>query len=111
MNKPGLDEIADSHNPRVMQRARELWRDDGAPAGGPETYLDRARELIAIEINGHAATIPVDKLVKPGPYGEPIEEADIAIRNQGEFPTLTDQGEEPLFPQREDDDGEEKKKG
>lgn len=109
MDKPGLNEIADSHNPRVMQRARKLWHDDGEPAGGPETYLDRARELIAIEVNGHAATIPVDRLGKLGPYGEPIEEAEIAIHNQGEFPTLTDQGEEQLFPQSEDDGDDEEK--
>ena len=110
MDKPGLNEIADSHNPRVMQRARKLWHDDGEPAGGPDSYLDRARELIAIEINGHAATIPLAKAMgKLGPYGEPIEEAEIAIRNQGEFPTLTDQGEEPMFPQAEGDEDDEEK--
>lgn len=105
MAKPGLEEIADNHSPRVLQRAKKLWRDDGEPAGGPEGYLERARELIAIEVNGHAATIPLDKAMrKLGPYGEPIEEAEIAIRNQGEFPTLTDQGEEPMFPEREEEE-------
>ena len=104
MDKPGLEEIANSHSPRVMQRARKLCEEDGAPPERLEDYLDRARELIAIEVNGHAATIPVDKAVgNLGPYGEPVEDVETAIRNQGDFPTLTDQGEEPLFPETEHD--------
>lgn len=102
MDKPGLHEIADHHNPRVMQRAKALWQEDGSPADRLEDYVERARELIAIEINGATATIPLAKAMrKLGPHGEPIEEAEIAIGNQGEFPTLTDQGEEPMFPARE----------
>jgi hypothetical protein len=49
------------------------------------------------------ARIPVKDLPDPGskPYGEPVEPLE-AIKNQGEFPTLTDQGEEQLFPEEEE---------
>lgn len=85
---------------RLKARARELWKTDGAPPGKMDDYIERARELIAIETNGDIARIPVQKILQAGaqPYGQPIEPIE-AIRNQGEFPTLTDQGEEPLFPE------------
>jgi len=34
-----------------------------------------------------------------GPTGEPVEPL-IAVENAGEFPTLTDQGEEKAYPSR-----------
>lgn len=83
---------------RVRARAEALWREAGQPAGGAEAYLDEARELIAIEevqpptLNPEDAAEPV------------IEEASIQ-GNLGEFPTLTDQGEEQVFPSALDDDG------
>jgi hypothetical protein len=85
---------------RLKARAKELWKADGAPPGRMEAYVERARELIAIEANGDKARIPVKNLPDPGskPYGEPVEPLE-AIKNQGEFPTLTDQGEEQLFPE------------
>ena len=85
---------------RVRDRARTLWQDAGQPSGGAEAYLDEARELIAIE------EVPPPTL-DPEEAAEPvIEEASIQ-GNLGEFPTLTDQGEEQVFPtaQGEDDDG------
>ena len=83
----------DAWEARVLARARMLWTEAGEPEGGPEHYRDAARELVAIEESPKAATHPV----KDGaPDGEPM----IAIENQGEFPTLTDQGEEPIFPGR-----------
>ena len=84
----------DGHEQRVRRHAEALWRDAGEPAGGPERFLDRARELAAIEENYRSTLKPV---VVPGPYGEPVEE-NIALENEGEFPTLTDQGEEATFP-------------
>ncbi|MDF3075846.1 MAG: hypothetical protein K0S54_3513 [Alphaproteobacteria bacterium] len=88
---------------RLEARARELWKADGAPPGKMDDYVERARELIAIETNGDIARIPVKSLPDPStePYGEPVEPLE-AIKNQGEFPTLTDQGEEQLFPEDED---------
>lgn len=89
------------HDPRVLQRARLLCEQDRAPPEQFERYIDRARELMAIEAHPDVARIPVRKTIaEPGarPFGEPVEPIDEAIRNQGEFPTLTDQGEERLFP-------------
>lgn len=86
---------------KLMERARRLWQDDGAPPDKLDDYVERARELIANEANGDVARIPVKRtMVDPEarPFGEPVEPLEEAVRNQGEFPTLTDQGEEPLFP-------------
>jgi hypothetical protein len=88
---------------RLKARAKELWKADGAPPGKIDEYIERARELAAIEANGDVARIPVKDLPDPEsePYGEPVEPLE-AIKNQGEFPTLTDQGEEQLFPEEEE---------
>ena len=94
-----------SQDTKLMERARCLMKDDAAPPEKLEDYIERARELIAQEKNGDVARIPVQRtIVEPGarPFGEPVEPLDAAVRNLGEFPTLTDQGEEPLFPDEED---------
>jgi hypothetical protein len=98
---------------RTRERAEELWREAGSPAGGSDAYVGRARELIAIEDNPHLATKPVphDSETGPdnppaasdetsGPTGEPVEPLEEAVENEGEFPTLTDQGEEETAPHR-----------
>ena len=82
---------------RVRDRARKLWQDAGKPSGGPEHYLDEARELISIE-EVPPATLDPEEAAEPV-----IEEASIQ-GNLGEFPTLTDQGEEQVFPHEQDDD-------
>ena len=84
---------------RIRARADQLWRAAGEPGGGPDAYMDEARELLAI------AEVPPPTL-DPQEAAEPvIEEASIQ-GNLGEFPTLTDQGEEQVFPSaRPDDDG------
>jgi hypothetical protein len=51
-----------------------------------------ATELIAIEENQLLTLKPV------GRAGEPVEPR-LAVENAGEFPTLTDQGEETAYPQ------------
>jgi hypothetical protein len=88
---------------RIRERAEKLWRAAGSPARGAHAFLDEARELIAIEDNPKEGTQSRDKgYNKPGPWGEPIEEAEIALENEGEFPTTTDQGEQqnPQAPSR-----------
>lgn len=77
---------------RVAARARVLWADHGEPAEGPEHFLDMARELLAIGENPGATTKPVTD--PAAPEAEPL----LAVENQGEFPTLTDQGEEQTAP-------------
>ena len=97
---------------RVRARARSLWEQAGRPQGVMDDYLDRARELVAIEDNqkltqrplrpGEDAGAAGEPKLSPelaGPSGEPIEPAE-AVENAGEFPTLTDQGEEQIVPPR-----------
>ena len=54
-------------------------------------HWDKARELVAIEENQKLATKPVPRAEERS--GEPVEPIE-AVENAGEFPTLTDQGEE-----------------
>jgi hypothetical protein len=97
---------------RVEARARRLWEEAGRPASGPEAYVDRARELIAIEdhqletmrptgARGQEAVEddPIASDDALGPEGEPIEPLQ-SVENEGEFPTLTDQGEGEQVPRR-----------
>lgn len=97
---------------RVAERARSLWEQAGRPAVGPDDYLDRARELVAIEEHEKDTLKPTgarrqenvedDPILSDdviGPEGEPIEPT-LALENEGEFPTLTDQGEGDPVPRR-----------
>ncbi|MEJ8570460.1 DUF2934 domain-containing protein [Microbaculum marinum] len=83
---------------RIDARARHLWEQEGAPAGRQDEFRDMARELIAIEDNPHAAKKPLPRSGAEARQRdvEPIE----AVENQGEFPTLTDQGEGQAGPSR-----------
>jgi hypothetical protein len=58
-----------------------------------------ATELVAIEDNQNKTTLAPDQETL-GPTGEPIEPI-LAVENAGDFPTLTDQGEETTYPRRE----------
>jgi len=101
-----------SEDKRVAARARQLWEQAGRPAGGADNYIGRARELIAIEEHEKDTLKPTgvqaresvedDPLASDdvlGPEGEPIEPT-LAVENEGEFPTLTDQGEGQQVPRR-----------
>lgn len=82
----------------VRQRAVELWQQAGSPPSGPTAYEELAEELIAIEEAEGGPTLPVDPSY-PEEDIEPLE----AVENQGEFPTLTDQGEDNPYPLRPDE--------
>jgi hypothetical protein len=97
---------------RLRERAKHLWEHAGRPASGVDAYIDRARELIAIEQHQTDTLIPTGAQGKEaveddsiasddvlGPEGEPIEPLE-AVANEGEFPTLTDQGEGEQVPHR-----------
>lgn len=86
---------------RIRERARHLWEADGSPEGREDDYFEQARELIAIEDNPHGAKEPhpAESGSAPQTPVEPIE----AVENQGEFPTLTDQGEETTAPKPRDE--------
>jgi hypothetical protein len=88
----------DAWEARIHSRATDLWREAGQPAGGPEAYHDEAREILAIE------EVPPPTLAPASAARPVIEEASIQ-GNLGEFPTLTDQGEEQVFPDADNRDG------
>lgn len=91
---------------RIRAWAYRLWEEEGRPEGRESVHWERARELVAIEDNQKHTTVPVDEAVANlGPEGEPIEPAE-TLRNLGEFPTITDQGEfQPPRPQSREGDG------
>jgi hypothetical protein len=84
---------------RIRVRAYHLWEQEGRPEGRADAHWDQATELVAIEDNQRLATKPVAETANLGPTGEPVEPLGPA-RNLGEFPTLTDQGEERTLPQQ-----------
>lgn len=92
MSKPPS---SDERTAKIRERARHLWQEAGRPDAGAEAFEEEAAQLIAIEQAPHAGTIPLPASLNE-PEAEPIE----AIENQGEFPTLTDQGEESSGPVR-----------
>jgi hypothetical protein len=89
---------------RIRQKAYQLWEEEGRPEGREEAHWDLATELIAIEENHDLAVVPVPRADALGPSGEPIEPIE-AVENAGEFPTMTDQGEQS-FPARKTADAD-----
>ncbi|MDR4305970.1 DUF2934 domain-containing protein [Chelatococcus sambhunathii] len=91
--------------PKIRARARELWEAAGSPAGREDDYLERARELAAIESDPAAGLEPnplADGVVTPAERGTPVEEARLQ-ENLGEFPGLQrDQGDERQTPASDD---------
>lgn len=78
---------------RIALRARELWEQDGSPAGQEEEFLDRARTLIGMEESGGAGLLPNPMTLNERVPGVIVEEAAIQD-NYGESPgRMTDQGE------------------
>ncbi len=98
MNKQEFD----AWQKRIETRADELWERDGKPEGARDGYLEIAREQIAIAEN------PTSGQRDPKEAAKPVEESLVSVINQGEFPTMTDQGDEQLFP--DERDGEDRKK-
>ena len=83
---------------RIKDRAEALWKAEGSPEGPRDRFLEEARELIAIEEN------PDSGHLDPEEAAEPDVEPLLAAENQGEFPTLVDQGEEQTYPHPAEDD-------
>jgi len=69
---------------RIRERAHRLWIEEGRPEGRDKDHWELAKMIIAEE-DGQQSTRKRAELPQP----EPIE----AVKNQAEFPTLTDQGE------------------
>ena len=72
----------------IRTRAYQLWEEEGRPEGRADQHWFTARESLAVEENHETALLPLDT----GTDAEPIE----AVENAGEFPTLTDQGEQQI---------------
>lgn len=81
----------------IRARAYQLWEEEGRPEGRAEQHWFTAREALSVEENQDTTYRPIDST----PDVEPIE----AVENTGEFPALTDQGEQrtPRRPKREDE--------
>ena len=94
-----LDRDERDRERRIRERAYRLWQEEGCPEGRSDMHWDMAAELVAIEDNQMLATEPVRS---GGPMGEPIESI-VPAENTGEFPTMTDQGEERTFPKRREE--------
>lgn len=81
---------------RILEHAERLWRADGAPPGRLGDYLERARELRAIEDHPASALLPNPMTQHGGAIPateQPVEEAEL-MDNLGEFPgRFTDQGD------------------
>lgn len=91
--------------PALRERAKKLWEAAGSPVGAEDEYVERARELAAIEGSPEAGLEPnplADGDVSPADRGRPVEEAKLQ-ENLGEFPGLqTDQGDRDRTPERKD---------
>ena len=89
----------DDFESRVRARAHRLWLLLGRPPGGADDYYDEARELVAIKENAALARKPRPRAGAVGPSGEPIVSI-VPVENEGDVPTLTDQGEESTYPHK-----------
>ncbi len=83
--------MEDDLEQRIRERAFMLWLNEGQPEGRADDHWSLARELVAIEDGQMATTRPVSGEVA----GEPVEPLE-ALENTGEFPTMTDQGEQRI---------------
>lgn len=84
---------------RIRERAYQIWTEEGCPEGREDAHWEMAEELVAIEESQALATEPNPVAQEQGGVGEPVEPIE-AVENQGDFPTLTDQGEERTAPKR-----------
>jgi len=91
---------ASEHDLRMRARALHHWREDGSPMGQLDDYLERSRELQAIEDHPNAALLPNPMVLHHGDVApeQPVEEAEL-MENLGEFPNLlSDQGDRSVVP-------------
>lgn len=70
---------------RIRERAYRIWDEEGRPEGRAQEHWEKARMIVSVE-----ESLPT--MLKPVAKSQP--EPKEAFENQGEFPTLTDQGEQ-----------------
>lgn len=95
----------DSTEERIRRHMHQIWLDEGRPKGREDVHREMARELVAQEDRRQTTTEPNPTQTDRtwGRTGEPgMEPAEplSSAENQGDFPTLTDQGEERTYPRR-----------
>jgi|SRR4051812_25314279 hypothetical protein len=83
--------IDDNIELRIRERAHRIWEEEGRPGNKATAHWELAKIAVALE-DARGEMLKAVTFEKP----EPIE----AVLNQGEFPTLRDQGESkiPAFP-------------
>jgi hypothetical protein len=69
---------------RIRLKAYDIWMEEGRPQGREKGHWELAKFAIAQQDG-----LPTTLLPPEPPRPEPIA----AVKNQAEFPTLTDQGE------------------
>jgi len=79
---------------RIRERAYQIWLDEGCPSERAQEHWDLAKLAIAQQDGLAAALLSPEESI---PSPEPIE----AVTNQGEFPTLVDQGKAYRLPNGE----------
>jgi hypothetical protein len=84
--------VAKDRDARIRAKAYELWEKEGRPSWQHERHWDDARFLVEQEEALEASSL------KPVNGARPDAEPAIAFENQGEFPTLTDQGDSVAGP-------------
>jgi hypothetical protein len=89
--------MANDLESRIRERAHRIWLEEGSPEGKAESHWELAKIAVALEDARLEMLKPVET-----PSAEPIE----AWVNQGEFPQLTDQGEQSPPAQRSEADRE-----
>ena len=99
MAKNPLDDSDEERHLRISQRAYHLWQSEGELHGHDQEYWERAKELIGMEESGATGQLPNPATVAGNdPSREQPDEESQIQENLGEFPGLTDQGEEQPFP-------------
>lgn len=90
---------------RIREHAHQIWLSEGCPEGREAIHRQKARELVAQEDRQQTATEPNpatrDRIWgKDEPQSDEPVEPLLSAENQGDLPTLTDQGEEATYPRR-----------
>jgi hypothetical protein len=79
---------------RIREEAYRLWEAEGWPDGRADLHWAAAKEIVALK-ESYAGTLRRLEDTTRDPA-----EPTVAFENQGEMPTLTDQGEGQAGPRR-----------
>ncbi|WP_131829879.1 DUF2934 domain-containing protein [Consotaella salsifontis] len=90
-----MDALPKEDEARIRAEAQKLWEGEGRPKGGADLFLDEARAIVAERDSAESARIPVEKVTD-----EDVE-PELAVEKQGDLPGLTDQGDTPAGPRRD----------